>query len=158
MAASSLAAPWSWPISTTVGLTLRLWSHSTGPASIRLKSLVTSVSFERPAKNAFHFTKAIRRRPVSAAVVTIAALLPLKRGKIAGARIAYGAMAETAIRVPAVEAALEGKALDEAAIAAAAEVANKGTRPRDDAYASAWYRREVLPVHLRRLLEARGSA
>src|SRR5205823_5228390 len=97
------------------------------------KSLVTSVSFERPAKNAFHFTKAIRRRLVSAAVVTIAALLPLKRGKIAGARIAYGAMAETAIRVPAVEAALEGKALDEAAIAAAADVANKGARPQDDA-------------------------
>src|SRR5438132_221632 len=82
------------------------------------------------------------------AVVTIAALLPRKHRRIAGVRIAYGAMAETAIRAPAVEAALEGTALDETAIAAAVAVAAKGTAPQDDAYASAWYRREVLPVHL----------
>ena len=41
---------------------------------------------------------------------------------------------------------------DAAAIAAAVAVAAEGTAPEDDPQASAWYRREVLPVHLRRLL------
>ena len=118
------------------------------------RSLVTSVSFRRPAKDSFRFIKAVRRRPVSGAVVMIAALLPLRRGKIAGARIAYGAMAKTAIRARAVEAALEGRKLAETAIAAAAEVAAQGTSPCDDAYASAWYRLEVLPAYMRRLLAA----
>jgi xanthine dehydrogenase small subunit len=117
-------------------------------------SLVTAVSLAQPPKGSFRFVKAVRRKPVSASVVTIAALLPQKRGKISGARIAYGAMAPTAIRARAVEAVLEGKALDGAAMAAAAGVAAEGTSPEDDAYASAWYRREVLPVHLRRLLAA----
>ena len=46
------------------------------------------------------------------------------------------------------------EALDQKAIDAALKVANEGTQPQDDAYASAWYRREVLPVYLRRLLAA----
>lgn len=117
-------------------------------------SVVLSMSFNRPPKDSFRFIKVLRRRPVSAAVVTIAAVLPQKRGKIAGVRIAYGAMAPTTIRARAVEAALEGKVLDDAAIAAAVEAAAEGTSPTSDAYASAWYRREVLPVHLRRLLAA----
>ena len=116
--------------------------------------VVLSVSFDRPPADSFRFVKAIRRRPVSAAIVAIAALLPRKRGIVAAARIAYGGMAPSPIRAPAVEAALEGKALDEKTIDAALKVANEGMQPQDDAYASAWYRREVLPVYLRRLLAA----
>jgi CO/xanthine dehydrogenase FAD-binding subunit len=117
-------------------------------------SVVTSIAFKQPAAGSFRYVKVIRRRPVSAAVLTIAAVLPMKRGKIAGARIAYGAMAPIAIRARGAEAALEGRALDEAAIAAAVSAAAEGTAPEDDAYASAWYRRQVLPVHLRRLIAA----
>ena len=50
--------------------------------------------------------------------MTIAAHLPLAGGRVQGARVAYGAMAPTPIRVTAVERALEGKSLDEAGIAA----------------------------------------
>jgi CO/xanthine dehydrogenase FAD-binding subunit len=119
-----------------------------------VNAVVLSISFSRPPEGSFRFIKAIRRRPVSAAVVTIAALVPQKRGRIAGARIAYGAVAPTAIRARAVETALEGKVLDEETIATVANVAAEGTAPQDDAYASAWYRRAVLPVYLRRLLAA----
>jgi CO/xanthine dehydrogenase FAD-binding subunit len=61
-------------------------------------------------------------------------------------------MAPTPIRVPAVERALEGKMLDEAGIAAALAAATDRLDPPTDPLASAWYRRETAPVHLRRLL------
>ena len=73
-------------------------------------------------------------------------------GRLSGVRVAYGAMGPTAVRVPAVEAALEGVSLDASGIAPALAVATDGLTPPDDALASAWYRREVAPVHLRRLL------
>jgi CO/xanthine dehydrogenase FAD-binding subunit len=56
------------------------------------------------------------------------------------------------VRAKAAERALEGRSLDAAAIAPVLAVAADGTSPADDALASAWWRREILPVHLRRLL------
>jgi CO/xanthine dehydrogenase FAD-binding subunit len=117
-----------------------------------VKHVVLGVSFVRPEKGAFRFSKTVRRKPVSAAVVTIAALLPIKKAKLTGVRIAYGAMAPAAMRAFAAEKALEGRALNAESIAAAVKAAAEGTKPADDAYASAWYRREILPVHLERLL------
>lgn len=115
--------------------------------------LVTQVSILRPDRpEAFRFRKVSRVRPKGAAVITIAAWLPQASGRIAGARVAYGAMAPTPIRAKAVERALEGRSLDAAGIQAALTVAAEGTRPADDPIASAWYRREVAPVYLRRLL------
>jgi CO/xanthine dehydrogenase FAD-binding subunit len=114
--------------------------------------IVRSVSFDQPPDGAFRFCKVIRKHPHGAAVLAIAAVLPLKDGRLAGVRVAYGAMAPTAIRATAVEKALEGKALDAAAIDAAVKVAAEGTHPATDPQATDWYRRQVLPVHLRRLL------
>jgi CO/xanthine dehydrogenase FAD-binding subunit len=48
--------------------------------------------------------------------------------------------------------ALAGRVLDAASIAAAVAAATEGTSPANDSLASAWYRREVVGVHLRRLL------
>ena len=79
-------------------------------------------------------------------------MCPTWAGASSNARIAYGAMAATAIRAKAAERALEGRTLDEAGVAAAVAAAAEGTSPATDAIASAWYRREVVGVHLRRLL------
>jgi xanthine dehydrogenase small subunit len=117
--------------------------------------VLTAVTFKIPPRDSFSFVKAIRRHPVSAAVLSIAAVLPIKGGKLVDPRIAYGAMAATPIRAKPVETALAGKPLDEASITKAVALAGQGTAPETDAYASAWYRREVLPVHLGRLLAAR---
>jgi CO/xanthine dehydrogenase FAD-binding subunit len=84
--------------------------------------------------------------------MTLAAHLPSSGGRIVGARIAFGAMAVTPVRAKAAERALEGHVLDAASIAAAVAAAAEGTSPIDDSLASAWYRREVVGVHLRRLL------
>ena len=114
--------------------------------------IVRSVAFDLPPSGAFRFAKVIRKKPHGASVLAIAALLPIESGKVVGARVAYGAMAPTPIRARAVEAALEGKAPDAAAVAAAVAVAAEGCAPENDPQASAWYRLNVLPVHLKRLL------
>ena len=116
-------------------------------------SLVAGVAFRRPAREAFTFAKVTRVHPKGLSVLAIAAQLPLAAGRVSGARIAYGAMHRTPVRAKALE-----RALDAAAIAAALAVAADGTAPTDDAIASAWWRRQILPVHLRRLLLGAGKA
>jgi len=117
------------------------------------RGLVAGVSLARPAgPDVFRFRKVSRVKPTGIAVLTIAAVLPIAGGRVAGARVAYGAMGPTPLRARAVERALEGRTLDAAGIAAAVAAAAEGTSPANDAIASDWYRREVLPVHLRRLL------
>ena len=119
----------------------------------RATGLVTSVTVPRPASpDAFRFRKVSRVKPKGVSVLSIAAHLPLAGGRLSNARIAYGAMAPTPIRARAVERALEGRSLDAAGIAPGLAAATEGTSPATDALATAWYRREVLPVHLRRLL------
>jgi xanthine dehydrogenase small subunit len=120
--------------------------------------LVAGVSFKRPGADAFRFTKVTRVHPKGVSVLSIAASLPLASGRIVGARIAYGAMDRTPIRAKAAERALEGRALDAAGVAPALVVAADGASPVDDAIASAWWRREILPVYLRRLLIGEGHA
>jgi CO/xanthine dehydrogenase FAD-binding subunit len=117
------------------------------------QGVVEQVTIERPAQpGAFRFKKVSRVRPKGISVLSIAAHLPASGGRIQGPQIAYGAMAPTPIRAATVERALEGRNLDRKGIAQALAVAAEGCAPADDALASAWYRREVLPVHLRRLL------
>lgn len=118
------------------------------------KSCVVSISFASPASGAFHYVKAVRRKPVSAAVVTLAVLLPKKAGKIKGVRIALGAMAASAMRARKAETALEGQVLTDATIAAAASLITEDASPADDAYATGWYRRQIASVHFTRLLTA----
>ncbi|MEP7181626.1 MAG: xanthine dehydrogenase family protein subunit M [Betaproteobacteria bacterium] len=69
------------------------------------------------------------------------------------ARVAFGAVAPVPMRAPRTEAALEGTALDAAAIARIAAVARDEVRPIDDVRASAWYRRELVYNMTRRMLD-----
>jgi CO/xanthine dehydrogenase FAD-binding subunit len=116
-------------------------------------ALVLSVIVPRPAQpDAFRYRKIARIKPKGGSVITLAVHLPTSGGRISGARVALGSMGPTALRAKAAERALEGRSLDAAAISAAATVAAEGTSPIDDSLASAWYRREVVGVHLKRLL------
>lgn len=116
------------------------------------RSLVRSVGLAIPAGAQFRFLKVSRVKPKGVSVLTIAAVLDEQDGVIASARVAYGCMADRPMRASAVEAALAGKPRTQQGIAAALAVACEGTKPITDALASAWYRNEVLPVHLARLL------
>lgn len=122
-----------------------------------VSGLVAGVQFARPQNAAdFRFRKVSRVKPKGLSVMSIAAHLPNAGGRIVQARVAYGAMAPTPVRARGAERALEGKALDAAAIQAAKAAALEGTRPATDAIATEWYRREVMPVHLGRLLTGEG--
>ena len=116
-------------------------------------ALVVAVSCLKPASaDAFRYRKIARIKPKGGSVITLAAHLPSSNGRISGARIALGSMAATQMRAKAAERALEGRSLDDSAITAAAAAAAEGASPTDNALGSAWYRREIVGVHLRRLL------
>ncbi len=122
-------------------------------------SIVAAITLQRPLDpRAFDFLKVSRIKPKGVSVLSVAAHLPREGGRIKGARIAFGGMGTTPLRVMAVERVLEGQSLDASTIARAAQVATEGLDPPTDALASAWYRREVAGVHLKRLLERMGHS
>lgn len=114
--------------------------------------IVVAVRFALPAAGTWRWTKAMRRRLNSAAIVAVAAVVETRDGLVADARIALGGAGSRPVRARAVEAALIGHPLNEPTVAAAAPLALTDAAPFADAYASAWYRARVLPVHLRRTL------
>jgi CO/xanthine dehydrogenase FAD-binding subunit len=115
--------------------------------------VVHSVSVPRPADaQAFRFVKVTRVKPKGAPIFSIATHIPTGGGRVTGARIAISNMGETPLRAPGAERALEGQALDAQSIGRAAGALLEGLTPLTDEMASEWYRREVAPVHLRRLL------
>ena len=117
------------------------------------RPVVAGVEIARPrAERSFRFLKVSRVRPKGVSLLTIAARLEDSAGRLSGVRIAYANMGSVPMRAAAVERALEGRQLVPADVEAAVAVAADGCSPPTDAIASAWYRREVLPVHLSRLL------
>jgi CO/xanthine dehydrogenase FAD-binding subunit len=116
------------------------------------RELVTAVAFDVPDPGAWFYTKAMRRRQNSASIVTVAAVVLVEDGQVASARIALGGAGARPVRAVSAEAALTGSPLDRRRVEEAADAAVEDASPFDDAYASAWYRRRVLPVHVRRAL------
>ncbi|MBB6412145.1 FAD binding domain-containing protein [Mesorhizobium sangaii] len=117
------------------------------------RAIVTSVAFALPKADGFRFLKVSRVKPKGVSVLSIAAVLELAGdGAVSSARIALGCMADRPMRAKAAEKALIGKSLTKDGIAPALAAGNEGTSPITDPIASAWYRNEVLPVHLGRLL------
>lgn len=117
------------------------------------RAIVTAVSIALPKAESFRFLKVSRVKPKGVSVLSIAALLRrTEDGTVTAARIALGCMADRPIRALAAEKALLGCKLTPQEVAPALVAASEGIAPITDPIASAWYRAEVLPVHLGRLL------
>jgi len=115
--------------------------------------LIAAIEVPRPRdRRDFGFLKVSRVKPKGVSVLAIAANLPREAGRIRGARIAFGAMGPTPLRASGAERALEGASLDATSIGRAAASAAEGLDPPTDPIASAWYRKEVCGIHLKRLL------
>ncbi len=114
--------------------------------------ILTKVAFSRPASGSWFYTKAMRRKLNSASIVTVAAVIETGDAVIASARVALGGAGPRPVRARAVEAALIGTPLTAESVQSAAERVSADASPFTDAYASAWYRARVMPVHIRRAI------
>lgn len=99
------------------------------------------------------FKKLGRRKAETLSTVNAAAYVEAENGVCKNIRVAIGAVAPTIVRCTEVEAALLGQALTPETIAAAAEKVLGQISPIDDIRASAWYRKKVAPVMVKRVIE-----
>jgi len=87
--------------------------------------------------------------------VGVAAVLAVEDGACTAARVAVGAACETPQRFPALESQIVGQRLTPAMIGDfAGAYAAALPEPLNDLRGSAWYRREMTRVHVRRALSA----
>jgi CO/xanthine dehydrogenase FAD-binding subunit len=113
--------------------------------------LLTEIQIPIPeGKTAYQ--KVSRRQANSPAVVTVAARVVWNGEKVRSARLSLNAVGPHPMRAPRAEAALVGSTLGADAIAAAAAAATEECEPFDDPVASAWYRRQMVGVYVRRVL------
>jgi CO/xanthine dehydrogenase FAD-binding subunit len=139
--------------------TVPVGAFLTGPGRSALapgELLVAVVVPPRPAgRVGSAYLRLEYRAAMEIAVVGAAALVALDGdGRCTEARIAITAVAPTVIRVEAAERILRGHAPTAEIIAATAAAAGEAARPIDDVRASARYRSAMVPVIVRRALEA----
>ena len=115
--------------------------------------LLTAVVFDLPAPGfAAKFRKSGPRPALEISTVSVAVGARLQGGKLGDVRVAMGSVAPTPLRARHVEAALEGRPLDAATIAAAVAAAAEDAKPIDDVRASAWYRSHLVRVFVEEVL------
>ena len=129
-------------------------SIATGPGRTSLKPGEFIVEFhlpKRPPRSADAYLRFIPRTEMDIAVVGAAVCLTLDAGgNCTDARVVLGAVAPTAILVPEAAAALIGRKLDEAALAALDQAVRRACKPIDDKRGTIEYRTKVAGVMARR--------
>ncbi|MEZ5887271.1 MAG: xanthine dehydrogenase family protein subunit M [Paracoccaceae bacterium] len=132
---------------------LPLADFVTGPRRTALApgELLVAVHLPRPAlMGRSRFLKLGARKYLVISIASVAARLLEREGHVALARIAVGACSPVARRLPAVEAALEGAPLAEAAGRILARDVAAALAPIDDVRATAAYRLEAATELVRR--------
>lgn len=99
------------------------------------------------------FVKQGRRKAETLSTVNAAAFIEADGNVCKTARIAVGSCAPTVVKCVAVEEALVGKELTDENIEAAAKLAADLISPIDDVRASAWYRKKITPVMVKRAIK-----
>jgi CO/xanthine dehydrogenase FAD-binding subunit len=116
--------------------------------------LLVSFSVPRPTGQSVYW-KFGRRQASTPSIVAVAVRVVADAGgAVSEARIALGAAGPYPARARDAEAALIGRTLDDASIAAAAEAAMAASDPPTDALASGWYRKKMVGVYVKRALES----
>lgn len=130
-----------------------------GQTAIRPDEVLHSVAFQRlegPYGSAFF--KLGKRKGMNIAVVSVAVLMRLVAdGTIAGARVAFGSVAPTAVRSKHSEAVLNGERPTAEVFERAARAALADISPISDVRSTAAYRRHASMTLLRRALETAAA-
>jgi carbon-monoxide dehydrogenase medium subunit len=130
----------------------------TGPGFTVLSSflpgyLLQEIIIPPPAPNTRSiFMDISRRKALDLSLVSVAAKAELSdpKGKLTNVRIALGSVAPTVMRANQAEFVLEGKRFDQTLLEKAAKTAAEESSPIDDVRASAWYRKEMVALMVKR--------
>lgn len=138
------------------GRTIDAGEFFTGALTTALEQdeIVTEIEFPALPPNTGWGFEEMARRSGDFAIAGAAAAITLENGAVADARIALMGVDDTPMRARDAEALLKGKTVDPDLISAAAESARDGVTPNTDLHGSADYRRHLVGVLTRRVLEA----
>ena len=114
--------------------------------------LISNLQIPNPP-GASAFYKLGLRQADAISLVSVAVWLERDGDKIRDVRIALGAVAPRPIRAARAEAILRGQIFDETNLKESARVAAEECAPIDDLRASAAYRKRMVNVYVRRMLE-----
>jgi xanthine dehydrogenase small subunit len=108
--------------------------------ALRHGEVIVAVRIPKPLPQLLRFYKVSKRRLDDISTVAAAMAVDLTDGVVQRARVAFGGMAATPVRVMAAEAALEGRAWDTAAVARAQAAIGDAVTPLSDHRGSRAYR------------------
>ncbi len=124
-----------------------------GRTARRADELLVAVQAPVPAAGwVDRYVKFGARPALDTSAIALAVGGTLRDGRLEDARVAFGAVAPTAIRASTAERVLSEGPLDRARIDRAVDAADAAIRPISDVRASDWYRRELVHNLLRRVL------
>jgi CO/xanthine dehydrogenase FAD-binding subunit len=153
LGASAELACWQGGAAQTRRVPLDQFFTGPGKTVKRPEELLTAVVFDRPAPGFVgKFRKSGPRPALEISTVSVSVGARIASGKLSDVRVAMGSVAPTPLRARNVEAALEGKPLDAATIAAAVAATAEDAKPIDDVRASAWYRGHLVRVFVEEVL------
>ncbi len=122
--------------------------------AMRPDELLTDVVVPIPPAGAGSaYLKFLPRTADDYATVSAAAVVALKDGVMADVRLAFGSAAPTAKRCPQAEQMLTGQKPSAELLRSAAETAKELADPVSDGRGSAGYKKDMVPVFVRRALE-----
>ena len=121
--------------------------------SLEATELLTEIRIPVPKEGSASSYKRIgRRKAFTLSVVSSAAFIQIDGDTCVDAKVAFGSVAITPIRVPEAEALLIGSKLDEDAIKTASEVVYETVKPITDVRGTAEYRKDMCPVLMKRAI------
>ena len=124
-----------------------------GRTARRADELLVAVQAPVPAAGwVDRYVKFGARPALDISAIALAVGGTLRDGRLEDARVAFGAVAPTAIRASTAERVLSEGPLDRARIDRAVDAADAAIHPISDVRASDWYRRELVHNLLRRVL------
>ncbi len=125
----------------------------TGPKMncLEASEIVSEIRIPEPRDNSWSSYKKIgRRKAFTLSVVSSASYIEMKNDICIDARLAFGSVAATPIRVPEAEDLLRDSQLDEDTIEAASDIVHETVKPITDIRGTAEYRKDMCPILMRR--------
>ena len=149
----------AWRGGTVETRTLPLDGFFTGPGEsvIAPEELLSGIVLPTPALGrAARFLKSGPRPALEISTVAAAMAVTRDGGVLRDVRLALGAVAPVPLRARKTEAVLEGATLSDELVQRASETAANEVSPIDDVRATAWYRKHLVTIYVRRLLQDDG--